>query len=221
MSSEGQIIVISGPSGSGKTSLVKLLLERNPSLRRSISATTRPPRPRERDGRDYHFMSLERFKEGIESGEFVEWAVYDGNYYGTPKKTIDEAISRGEDILLTIEVQGADQIRRLYPDALLIFILPPSPELLRERIKRRGSESEEEIERRLQIARDEISRIDIYDFFVVNQEGGLEKAVEEVERIISVGRQRLTEGRINRIKRSYEVIEHEKRDDRRSGGDCG
>lgn len=205
MSSEGQLIVISGPSGSGKSSLVDLLLKRNPSLRRSISATTRRPRPGERNGVDYHFMSVERFKEGMEKGEFLEWAVYNGNYYGTPKKWVDEAISRGEDILLTIEVQGAEQIKGIYPDALLIFILPPSPELLRERIRRRGSESEEEIERRLQIARDEISRIGIYDFFVINEEGELDRAVEEVERIISVGRNRLTRERIEKIKRLYGV----------------
>ncbi|MCD6507756.1 guanylate kinase [Candidatus Poribacteria bacterium] len=205
MSSEGQLIVISGPSGSGKSSLVDLLLRRNPSLRRSISATTRRPRREERDGVDYHFMSVERFKEGMERGEFLEWAVYNGNYYGTPRKGVDEAISRGEDILLTIEVQGAAQIRRIYPDALLIFILPPSPESLRERIKRRGSESEEEIERRLRIAEDEISKIEIYDFFVINREGELEKAAEEVERIISIGKHRLTRGRIEKIKRLYRV----------------
>ncbi len=205
MSSDGQVIVISGPSGSGKSSLVDLLLKRNPSLRRSISATTRRPRRRERDGIDYHFMSVERFKEGVERGEFLEWAVYNGNYYGTPRKPVDEAISRGEDILLTIEVQGAAQIRKIYPDALFIFILPPSPESLRERIRRRGSELEEEIERRLRIAEDEISRIEIYDFFVINEEGELERAVEEVERIISVGKHRLTKGRIEKIKRLYRV----------------
>ena len=198
----GQIIVISGPSGSGKTTIVKKLLERNPDLCRSISATTRKPRPGERDGIDYHFLSREEFERGIESGEFAEWAIYNDNYYGTPKRQLDEALREGRSILLAIEVQGAAQIKKLYPDALLIFILPPSMETLKERLRRRGT-SPEEIERRAEIALKEISSIDIYDYAVVNEEGKLEEAVKAVEMIISAQSFKLTPERIEGIKRAW------------------
>lgn len=198
----GQIIVISGPSGSGKTSIVEKLLKRNPELCRSISATTRKPRRGERDGLDYHFLSKEEFERGIERGEFAEWAIYNDNYYGTPRRQLEEALRERKSILLVIEVQGAAQIRRLYPDALLIFVLPPSLRALRERLKRRGADPEE-IERRVEIAMREISSIDIYDYAVVNEEGRLEEAVEAIETIISAQRFKLTPRRIEGIKRAW------------------
>ncbi len=165
----GRILVVSGPSGSGKTTLVKRLAK-DPHIHVSISATTRPPGPTDRQGVDYFFVTREEFENDIRAGRFVEYAQYGGHWYGTPKAQVDDALRRGRWVLLEIEVQGARQVRRLYPDAILAFIEPPSEQELRRRLTRRGRDSAEAIERRLEIAREEMRQKSLYDFTVVNDD---------------------------------------------------
>jgi guanylate kinase len=167
--------VITGPSGVGKGTLIRALLERMPDLRVSVSATTRPPRPGERDGVDYHFMSPEQFEERVARGEFVEHATYAGNRYGTLHSEIERA---GSALVLEIEIQGARQVRAAVPDAIQVFIAPPSFEALRERLVGRASDTEEQIESRLQVARDELAARSEFAHVVVNDD--LERAVEEL-----------------------------------------
>lgn len=168
----GSILVISAPSGAGKSTLIKRLMAVSPSLCFSVSYTTRPPRAAEKDGRDYFFVSRRVFEKMISRGEFVEWADVFGHLYGTSRKQLQAAQAAGRDILLDIDVQGHRQVRQCLPEAVSVFILPPSfPELSR-RLRDRHSDGPEEIERRLRTAREEIAHWPEYDYLVVNDHLG-------------------------------------------------
>src|SRR5688572_2075316 len=166
----GTLFIISAPSGGGKTSLVKTLLEAEPQLRLSVSHTTRPPRAGEVDGRDYHFVGLPEFERMLEAGEFLESAEIYGNRYGTSQTWIDRERTQNRDVLLEIDWQGAQQVRRLMRQVVSIFILPPSPEVLEQRLKGRGQDSAEVISRRLSAAREEIAHASEYEYVIINDE---------------------------------------------------
>jgi len=164
----GNLFIVSAPSGAGKSSLVKALLERDATIRLSVSYTTRAPRPGELDGVHYHFVSRKLFQERLERGEFLESAEVYGNYYGTSQRWIEEELAAGRDILLEIDWQGAAQVRKLMPDTLSIFILPPSLEELQRRLDGRGTDSAEVIAKRMAAAREDISHALEFDYLVVN-----------------------------------------------------
>jgi guanylate kinase len=166
----GTLYIVSSPSGGGKTSLVKALLEAEPDVRLSISHTTRPPRAGEADGRDYHFVPLETFQRMLNAGEFLESAEIYGNRYGTSQKWIESERKAGRDVLLEIDWQGAQQVRRLIPSAVSIFVLPPSLEVLESRLKGRGQDSAEVVARRMTAAREEMSHAAEYDYVIMNEE---------------------------------------------------
>jgi guanylate kinase len=165
----GNLFVVVAPSGAGKTTLVDELLKRERNIRLSPSWTTRAPRPGEKDGVDYHFVSRDKFESMIAAGEFLEHANVYGNYYGTSKKWIETELGGDHDVLLEIDWQGAAQVRRLFPHMVGIFILPPSFEELRKRLKSRGKDSPEAIERRMASARDEISHVLEFEYIIVNE----------------------------------------------------
>jgi guanylate kinase len=174
------ILVITGPSGVGKGTLIRLLLDRFPRMALSVSATTRQPRPGERDRIDYRFLSPDEFQRRIDADEFLEWAEYAGHRYGTLKSELD----RDVDILvLEIEVQGARQVRERVPDAASVFIAPPSEEALRTRLIGRGSDVPEQVEKRLEVARDEMAAREEFDHVVVNDD--LDAAVQELEKLVA------------------------------------
>ncbi len=177
--------MVSGPSGSGKSSIVRELLDRL-DIAFSVSATTRLPRPGERHGDHYDFVSLKDFETMIEGGELLEWATYNNRYYGTPKAGVDAALVEGRDILLEIEIQGARQVRANRPDALMFFISPPSLDELERRLRQRGDTSAADIEDRLEIAKTEMEEAaGLFDHIIVNDH--LERAVEEIEGLIRAG----------------------------------
>ncbi len=183
---KGRLGVISGPSGSGKTSICRALA-RDPRVFFSVSATTRPRRPGEVEGVDYWFLSEEEFRARASRGEFLEWAQYNGRFYGTPRKPVEEAIRAGKVALLEIELQGATRLRENGVEGIYVFIEPPSMEVLEERLRKRGTETEEEIRKRLEIARREWTQAragKIYDYFVRNDE--LERAEREVRAILGL-----------------------------------
>ncbi|RKQ61747.1 guanylate kinase [Thermovibrio guaymasensis] len=179
----GLLIVISAPSGTGKTTLTRMLLKEFPNIEFSISFTTRKPRPGEVNGKDYWFISREEFLKRIEEGDFLEWAEVYGNLYGTSKSQVLKALNEGKDVLLDIDTQGALQVKKNFPEAVLIFILPPSLEELERRLRNRGTDPEEVIEKRLKVAREEIKRAKFYDYIVVNDV--LEVAYNKLKSIIS------------------------------------
>ncbi len=185
-SRKGIIYVVSAPSGTGKTTICRMVLEEVDNIRFSVSYTTRSKRKGEVDGVDYYFVSRERFKELIEQDHFVEWAEVYGNYYGTPWSELKKAEEEGYDLLLEIDVQGGARIKEAFPDAVMIFLVPPSLEELERRLKSRGRDSEEEIRRRLDVARREFQFMDRYDYIVENRE--LREAVERVKCIIEAER---------------------------------
>ena len=177
-----KLIIITGPSGVGKGTVVKELLDRNKDIWLSISATTRNPRVGEKDGLNYYFISEERFKDMIDKKEFLEWAQFAGNYYGTPLSSVNEKIEKGFIVLLEIEVEGAKQIKEKFPESLSIFLLPPSKEELEKRIRNRGTEKEEAIDRRLSRANYEIASSNQFDFVLTNHD--VDETVKEVFKII-------------------------------------
>ena len=178
----GSLFVISAPSGAGKTTLVGAMRSRFPGLRYSISHTTRPPRPGERHGVDYFFISADEFRAGIDSGQWAEWAEVHGHYYGTSARFLEQTLAAGQDVLLDIDVQGACQIADKFPGAVTIFILPPSLAVLRRRIESRGTDSPEVIALRMKNARREMQQQDCYDYRIVNDR--LEDAIAALAAVI-------------------------------------
>jgi len=164
----GNLFAVAAPSGTGKSSLVKALLELDSHLVVSISHTTRKPRGQDQEGREYHFVERQTFQSMIDRGEFVEWAEVHGNLYGTSRAAIEEPITGGQDVLLEIDWQGALQIKRLFPNAVLIFVLPPSYDELLLRLQRRGEDDAEVIARRMKDARHEVSQARHFDFVIIN-----------------------------------------------------
>lgn len=178
----GRLIVISGPSGSGKTTIIRKLLEAT-DLEFSVSATTRAARPGEINGIDYYFLSEEEFKSLIAEGGLLEWAIYNDNYYGTPASPVENALSSGRDVLLDIELLGARQVRTHRPDALMVFVAPPSLDELEARLRGRGDTDESDIESRLRIARGQLEEApELFDHIVVNEE--VDRAVEQIVSLI-------------------------------------
>jgi guanylate kinase len=183
---EARPVVLSAPSGAGKTTIARTLVTQEEDFSFSVSATTRLPRQKERHGVDYWFLSEEQFLGMVEAGEFVEWARVHGDYYGTPLESLLEAGRKGRHVVLDIDVQGAMQIREAVPEALLLFILPPSVDDLMGRLASRGTETPEVLLRRLNTALLELKAAESFDFFVINEE--LEKAVREVRELARTGR---------------------------------
>jgi guanylate kinase len=179
---QGRLYVVAAPSGAGKTSLVKALMEREPRIQFSVSYTTRKPRPNEIPGRDYHFVSAERFQEMIANGEFLENARVFDNCYGTGVRTVQEALSNGEELLLEIDWQGARQVRARLPEACSIFILPPSRQALEQRLKGRSTDSDEVIQRRLRDAAEDLGHWREFDYVVINDR--FEQAIEDLQAIV-------------------------------------
>ena len=184
----GSVIVISAPSGAGKSTLVRHLMASVPTLTFSISHTTRLPRPGEKNGRDYFFVSPERFERMAAAGDFIEWAEVFGNQYGTSWKQLRAAQERGADVLLDIDVQGHRQVRRCLPEALSVFVLPPSFQVLERRLRNRRSEAPEAIEKRLATARKEIASWPEYDYLVVNNR--LSRATQDLRAVVLTARLR-------------------------------
>ncbi len=180
--SKGALVIISAPSGTGKSTVCQKLLQRRRDLRYSVSCTTRPPRSGEKDGRAYHFLSVEEFKRRIQRHEFLEWALVHGHYYGTLRRCIEQSIEEGRWVLLAIDVQGAAAIRRKIPESVLVFLVPPSWEALRHRLAMRREDADTAATR-LANARAELDEAKRYDYIVVNDE--LERAVEQMECILT------------------------------------
>lgn len=170
MNKKGTLVLFSGPSGVGKDTVLEVVLNKNRDLQKSISLTTRDIRENEMDGKDYYFITQSAFDEMVKNNEVLEFAQYGKNFYGTPKAPIDKWLSEGKTIILKIEVQGAKKIKELYPDAVGIFIMPPSMEELEKRLRLRGTESEDDIKRRLDIAKNEMEKSVDYDYLVVNDD---------------------------------------------------
>lgn len=184
----GNLFIVSAPSGAGKTSLVRALLDINPLINLSVSYTTRNPRPGETDGRDYHFVSRETFVAMMKNGEFLESAEVYGNLYGTSQRWIEKEIEQGRDILLEIDWQGAAQVRRLFPQAISIFILPPSLEALEQRLKGRGKDNDEVIARRMAAVRDDVAHVAEFDYVIIND--NLNEALRELNSVALAARTR-------------------------------
>jgi guanylate kinase len=179
---KGRLFVITGPSGVGKGTLISRLMERVPELELSTSATTRPPRPGERNGVDYHFMSPGEFERRAAAGELLEHAIYSGHRYGTPRSEVEPRLARGTSVLLEIEVQGARQIRQTLPEAVQVFIAPPSPEALRERLVGRATDRPDEIERRLEAAAEELEAREEFGHVIVNDD--VDRATVELVELV-------------------------------------
>ncbi|KUK35062.1 MAG: Guanylate kinase [Caldanaerobacter subterraneus] len=179
---KGLLIVLSGPSGAGKGTICKALMEKEKDLKLSISATTRPPRSGEIEGKNYFFKSEEEFEKMIENDSFLEWAKVYGHYYGTPKDFVLKNLDEGNDVVLEIDIQGALKIKEKFPEGVFIFILPPSMEELKNRIKKRGTETEEEIIKRFKSAYEELNYVSRYNYVVIND--SVEEAVEKIKAII-------------------------------------
>ena len=197
MGKRGILLVVSGFSGAGKGTLMKELVKRYENYALSISATTRSPREGEADGREYFFKSVEEFERMIVEDALIEYACYVGNYYGTPRAYVEEQLSRGRDVILEIEIQGARKVKKRFPNTLLLFVSPPSAEVLKARLTGRGTETSEVIAQRLARAAEEAEGMEDYDYFVVNDL--LEECVEQVHRIV--------EGERSRVFRNKERME--------------
>lgn len=182
----GALFIVSAPSGAGKTTLVKMLMEHDPGIRHSVSFTTRQPRPAEVNGRDYHFIDIQTFLAMRERGDFLEWAEVHGNFYGTSKRWLLDEMRAGRDTLLEIDWQGAQQVRALMPHAVTIFIVPPSIEELERRLRGRGQDSEEVIQRRVAAALGELRHVDEFDFVIINND--LQEALRDLAAAVRAAR---------------------------------
>lgn len=182
MAGKGLLLVVSAPSGGGKGTILKELFAQDDNLRLSVSATTRAPRPGEEHGKQYYFISREEFESLISQNKMLEHAEYVGNYYGTPRDPVEEWLAAGNDVVLEIEVQGGAQVKKLMPECVSIFILPPSMKVLEERLRGRGTEAEETVQKRLSTARREIPQAKEYDYIVFNDR--LEDAVDDIQAIL-------------------------------------
>ena len=202
MNKEGILIVVSGFSGAGKGTIMKALLERYDNYALSISATTRNPRPGEEEGKAYFFKTTEEFEKMIAKDDLIEYSMYVGNYYGTPKAYVEEQLRAGKDVILEIEIQGALKVKEKFPNTLLLFVTPPSAEELRKRLEGRGTETQEVIDGRMKRAIEEAEYMDQYDYLVVNDE--LDVCVEEMHHLI--------QGEHERCFRNQTFIEHMKRE---------
>lgn len=201
MKEKGRMFVISGPSGAGKSTVVFKAIEGRDDVCFSTSVTTRKPRPNEVDGREYFFVDLDRFKEMVENDELLEHATYVANSYGTPRKFVEEKLDSGLDVLLDIEVQGARQIKEKKPDAVKIFIIPPSLAELRRRLVGRGTDTERAIEARLIRARQEYAEADFYDYIIINDDP--DRAAKELAAIMLAERCK-AEGRMHFLREAIE-----------------
>ena len=186
----GHLYIVTAPSGAGKTTLVSLLLKNDSGIHLSISSTTRAPRTGEQDGREYHFVDVQSFQEQVSHGNFLEWAEVHGNYYGTSKSWIEAEMSAGRDVLLEIDWQGAQQVRKVFPEAIGVFILPPSMQVLEARLSGRGTDSAEVIARRISAARDEMRHVDEFDYVIINDD--LHQALEDLQSVVSASRLKYT-----------------------------
>lgn len=182
MKNKGILIVVSGFSGAGKGTLMKKLVEEYEGYSLSISATTRKPRPSEENGREYFFLTREEFEQRIADNALIEHAQYCDNYYGTPRDYVEEQMALGRDVILEIEIQGALAVKKQYPDAVLLFVAPPSAKELRRRLLGRGTETEEVVDKRLRRAKEEAQGIEAYDYLLINDD--LETCVKELHAII-------------------------------------
>ena len=196
MNDKGLLLVVSGPSGAGKGTVCGAYMEKHPECSLSVSATTRSPRPGETDGVNYYFLTEEDFREKISNDGFLEHAVFCNNYYGTPKDAVMKMIDSGRDVILEIEVQGAMQVRAHYPEAVLIFVVPPSMDELEARLRGRGTETDEVISKRLARSKEEFKYIEKYNYILVNDT--IDNAVRRLESI--------TEAEKCRIERKYEFF---------------
>jgi guanylate kinase len=194
MNAAGNLFVVAAPSGAGKTSLTRALLAREPGIALSVSYTTRPPRPGERDSVDYHFVTPERFRALQDTGEFLEHAQVHGNWYATGGTWLKAQVASGQDVLLEIDWQGARQVRKLVPDSVHIFVLPPSLASLEERLLRRGQDDEDTIARRVRAAREEMRHCEEFDYVIINQD--FASAVDDLAAIVRAARLRSEPQRI-------------------------
>jgi len=186
LNDKGMIVVVSSPSGTGRTTIIERVLREDSRLRYSTSVTTRPQRPGEKEGKDYFFVSENEFKQRIERGEFVEWAEVHGFMYATPRAPLVETVQQGGVIILDIDIQGAMQVKEKFPHCVTIFVAPPSLESLEQRLRNRGTDSEELIKRKLQDALREMAKIPEYDYLIVNED--LDTAVRQLQAILEAER---------------------------------
>ena len=191
------LLVLSGPSGVGKDAVLERMKERRLPLKYVTTATTRAQRPREADGKDYHFTTQAEFRKLIEADELLEWAEVYGNFYGVPKAPVREALKSGQDVVVKVDVQGAASIKKIAPEAVFVFLLPPSLEELEERLSRRLTESPETLKRRLETAPEELKRLSMFDYFVVNHEDKIDQAVAEIAAVIAAEKARVHPRTVN------------------------
>ncbi|MBQ8208418.1 MAG: guanylate kinase [Clostridia bacterium] len=201
MSGKGLLLVISGPAGSGKGTVIKSLMEKSDAFAYSVSATTRAPRPGEVNGVNYHYITREDFEDRIKNGGMLEHTSYCGNYYGTPKKEAEEVLESGRNLILEIEVEGAENVKKLYPEAVLIMLLPPSFAVQEARLRGRGTEPEEKILERLSRTKEEIPRVVNYDYIVYNYDGGAEYTAEDIISIVRA--EKLRQSRNDQAAKKY------------------
>ncbi|ABL00008.1 guanylate kinase [Pelobacter propionicus] len=202
MNREGLIMIISAPSGAGKTTLCRRLRQRFPAMRESISFSTRQPRPGEKDGEDYCFVSRDEFQAMVTQGAFAEWAEVHGNLYGTALRTLEEARETGTDLLLDIDCQGALSLKKNFPGGVYVFIIPPSMDELRRRLEGRSSDVPEVIERRIRRASDEIREARWYDYIIINDR--IEEAFEELSAVV-LAQSRTTPRMLGRVAKLFDI----------------